>query len=117
MMKPLFAAAALAACVPFAASAETLTPVTVSIEFDHTLLASDAGAESVLADMRQQARDACTSPGYKFGRGPVTDRACANDVMSKAAVKILQEREEMGLETAPAFARVAVVKTADIGQR
>ena len=117
MMKPLFAAAALAACVPFAASAEQVKPITVSIEFDHALLGSDAGAEKVIADIREQARTACTSRSSKYGHAPTVDRSCADDVMSKAAVKILQEREDMGLDTAPAFARVAIVKTADLGQR
>ena len=117
MMKPLFAAAAFAAIVPFAASAETSTPITVKIEFDHALLASDTGAEAVLASMRQQARAACTTPGRKFGRGPMVDRDCTEDVLAKAAVKILQEREASGLDTAPAFARMASVQTADLGQR
>ena len=117
MKKHLFAAAALTACAAFTAHAETTTPITVSIEYDQALLGSDTGAEAVLTDIRSQARAACTTPGSKFGRGPVVDRSCADDVMAQAAVKILQEREEMGLETAPAFARVAAVKTADIGQR
>ena len=117
MKKQMIAAAALAALVPCAASAETLTPITVQIEFDHALLVSDAGAEVVLADMRHQARKACTTPGSKFGRGPVVDRSCADDVLAKAAMKIIQERDEMGLQTAPTFARVASVQTADLGQR
>ncbi|HPF22013.1 MAG: UrcA family protein [Hyphomonas sp.] len=114
MKNVLFAAAAFVAIAPFAAtaSAEIQTPITVSIEFDHDLLVSDAGAEVVLSDMRHQARSACTTPGSKFGRGPVVDRACADDVLAKAAVQILAEREEMGLKTAPAFARLATVETA-----
>ena len=119
MTKLLFAAAAFVAIAPFAASAsaEDLTPITVSIQYDHDLLVSDAGAAVVLSDIRHQARAACTTPGSKFGRGPIVDRDCADDVMAKAAVKILQEREEMGLDTAPAFARVASVKTASYEQR
>lgn len=114
MTKLLFAAAAFVAIAPFAASAsaETLTPITVSIKFDHELLVSDTGAKVVLDDMRQQARSACTTPGSKFGHGPAVDRDCADDILAKAAVKILAEREEMGLKTAPVFARVASVETA-----
>jgi UrcA family protein len=121
MKKQMFAAAALtafgAALVPSAAQAETLTPITVSIQYDHALLASDIGAEAMLDNMRQQARDACTTRGAKFGRGPMVDRSCADDVVAKAAVKILKEREAKGLTTAPVFARVATVETADLGQR
>jgi UrcA family protein len=117
MMKQMLATAALAAVVPFAASAESTTPITVNISFDHELLASDTGAEVVLSDIRTQARDACTTPGSKFGRGPVVDRSCADDVMAKAAVKILKEREDMGLKTAPTFARLATIETASYEQR
>lgn len=117
MKKQMLAAAALVAVVPFAASAEVTTPISVEISYDHDLLVSDSGAEIVLSDIRSQARSACTTPGSKFGRGPVVDRSCADDVMAKAAVKILKEREEMGLKTAPTFARLATVETASYEQR
>lgn len=117
MMKQMFTAAALVAVVPFAASAEVTTPITVDISYDHDLLASDSGAEIVLSDIRSQARSACTTPGSKFGRGPIVDRSCADDVMAKAAVKILKEREEMGLKTAPTFARLGTIETASYEQR
>jgi UrcA family protein len=117
MIKQMFTAAALVAVVPFAASAEVVTPVSVAISYDHDLLASESGAELVLADIRSQARSACTTSGSKFGRGPVVDRNCADEIMAQAAVKILKEREEMGLKTAPTFARVATVETASYEQR
>ena len=47
----------------------------------------------------------------------MVDRSCADDVMAQAAVKILKEREEMGLKTAPTFARLATVETASYEQR
>lgn len=121
MKKQMLVAAALSAIgvaiVPAAAHAETVTPIEVSITYDHSLLASDLGAEAMLDNMRLQARDACTSSGAKFGRGPAVDRDCVDDVVAKAAVKILQERETKGLKTAPVFARAATVQTADLGQR
>lgn len=117
MMKQMFAAAALVAVVPFAASAETATPISVSISYDHDLLASDSGAELVLSEIRSQARSACTTSGSKFGRASTVDRNCADDVMAKAAVKILKEREEMGLKTAPTFARLGTIETASYEQR
>ena len=117
MKKSMLAAAAVAVLMPLAANAEQQTPVTVNIEFDHALLASDAGAETVLDSIREQARDACRAPGGKFGRAAITDFSCADDVMAKATVKILQQREAMGLETAPAFAREATVQTAALEQR
>jgi UrcA family protein len=117
MKKQMLVAAALVAVVPFAASAEVVTPISVEISYDHDLLASESGAELVLSDIRSQARSACTSSASKFGRGPMVDRSCADDVMAQAAVKILKEREEMGLKTAPTFARVATVETASYEQR
>jgi UrcA family protein len=117
MKKLMLAAAAFAVIAPFTASADELKPITVVIKYDHALLGSDAGAEIVLGDIRQQARSACTSSGSKFGRSPAVDRTCAHDVMAKAAVKILKDRESMGLETAPAFARVATIETASYEQR
>ena len=63
------------------------------------------------------ANSACTSSGSKFGRGPVVDRDCADDVMAQAAVQILKEREEMGLKTAPTFARLGTIETASYEQR
>jgi len=117
MKKLMFAVAAFAVIAPFTATAEDLKPITVEIQYDHALLVSDAGAKVVLGEIRQQARTACTTSGSKFGRGPVVDRNCADDVMAKAAVKILQSREAMGLDTAPAFARVATIETASYEQR
>jgi hypothetical protein len=55
MMKQMIATAALVAVVPFAASAEISTPITVDISYDHDLLASDSGAEIVLSDIQSQA--------------------------------------------------------------
>ena len=60
MKKQMLAAAALVAVVPFAASAEVVTPISVEISYDHDLLASESGAELVLSDIRSQARSACT---------------------------------------------------------
>jgi len=117
MKKSMFAAAALAVLMPLAATAEELTPVTVNIEFDHALLASDAGAKLVMSSIRDQAREACRAPGGKFGRAASTDFSCVDDVTAKATVKILQQREAMGLTTAPAFAREATVQTAALEQR
>nr|WP_321359347.1 UrcA family protein [uncultured Hyphomonas sp.] len=117
MIKQVFTAAALVAVVPFVASAETTTPISVAISFDHDLLGTDSGAEVVLSDIQSQARSACTSSGNKFGRAPMVDRDCVDDVMAQAAVKILQEREEMGLQTAPVFARLGTIETASYEQR
>lgn len=117
MKKQMLAAVALVAVVPFAASAEIVTPVSVEISYDHDLLVSGSGAEIVLSEIRSQARNACTASGSKFGRGPMVDRNCVDDIMAQAAVKILKEREEMGLKTAPVFARVATVETASYEQR
>ncbi|MCA8900121.1 MAG: UrcA family protein [Hyphomonas sp.] len=116
MLKSVIGLAAAAALLPLAAAAETTTPITVKISYDKALLASDAGAEMVLESMRAQAAEACTHPGYA-GKAPRLDRKCAKDVVAKAATKILLKQQELGLETAPAFARVARIQTADLGQR
>ncbi|MEZ5953044.1 MAG: UrcA family protein [Hyphomonas sp.] len=116
MMKSLLIGAALSAGLPLVAAAETLTPISVTVAYDKELLASNSGAEVVLDSMRKQARDACTTP-RSLGRSPMVDKACVNDVMAKAATKILRKQEDEGLETAPAFAQAARLQTADLGQR
>ena len=47
----------------------------------------------------------------------MVDRDCVDAVMAQAAVKILKEREEMGLKTAPVFARLGTIETASYEQR
>lgn len=116
MLKSVIGIAAAAALFPLAASAEMTTPITVAISYDKGMLASDEGAKAVLDSMREQAAIACTQPSV-VSQAARVDRKCARDVVEKAAAKILLEQQALGLEVSPAFASVARIQTADLGQR
>lgn len=95
----LFAVAALAAPVAYAKG----TPISVTIEYDSTMLATEAGAKSVLATVTAQATEACSY------RKPVSgaisfDRTCRDDLVEKAIGMIRLAALEHGQATSYVFA-------------
>ncbi len=116
MLKSIATVAALSAMIPLAAQAGPLTPITVSIQYDKAMLATDEGASDVLASIKDQATAACTSPA-QFGRAASVDKKCRDDIMAKATYSIVKKQQAEGLVTAPAFEQVAVMQVADLGQR
>lgn len=95
----LIAAAALAA--PFAQAEGT--PITVQFKYDHTLLATEAGAKAVLKSIKVQATEACSF------KAPVTgisthDRACRQDLVEKAIGQIRLAALEQGQAATYVFA-------------
>lgn len=103
---------AIALAVAPTAAANT-TEISVELEYDSTLLATEAGAEEVISSLNLQARTACTY------RSSVTfvqqvDRSCVKSLLSNAATEIIAERETEGLETADTFARLAAVEYASL---
>ena len=97
----LFAAAALAVPV---AQAEG-TPITVSFNYDGTLLATEAGAKSVLNSIKTQAEEACAYKMPITGM-PTYDRTCRNDLVDKAIGQIRIAAVENGYPAAYVFASV-----------
>ena len=116
MLKPIVSIMAAAVMLSPMAVAETLTPITVSIEYDKDLLASDAGAAVVMNSITTQAKKACTTYVPVFG-GNYTDRSCVKDIVSSAIRKIHEQQALEGRDTADVFASKAVMYLADAGQR
>ena len=97
----LIAAAAVAA--PFAQAEGT--PITVELTYDSTLLATEAGAKSVLSSIKQQAAEACSFTMPVIGT-PTLDRACRDDLVDKAIGEIRLAALEEGQATTYVFASV-----------
>lgn len=95
----LLAAAALAA--PFAQAEGT--PITVKFKYDATLLSSETGAKAVLKSIKEQAVEACAYKKPVYG-APTFDRACRDDLVSKAVSEIRLAALEDGRATTYVFA-------------
>lgn len=95
----LIAAAAVAA--PFAQAEGT--PITVELTYDSKLLATEAGAKSVLKSIKQQAAEACSYAMPVTG-SPTLDRACRDDLVDKAVGQIRLAALEDGQATTYVFA-------------
>jgi UrcA family protein len=83
-MKAFTAAATIlaAAALSGAAHAETATDeIAFHYSLDRSLLASEAGAQAVYANLERQARRACTLPGVR-GLNTV-DQACVAELVNK----------------------------------
>lgn len=99
ILATLFAAAAFAAPLAYSEG----TPITVKLKYDSTLLATEAGAKTVLKSIEAQAEAACS-----FAR-PVTgmitfDRACSKDLVKKAIGEIRVAALEDGQAVTYVFA-------------
>ena len=95
----LIAAAALVA--PFAQAEGT--PITVKFQYDSTLLATEAGAKTVLKSIKEQATEACSFTKALTG-APSFDRACRDDLVEKAIGEIRLAALEDGKEATFVFA-------------
>ena len=95
----LIAAAALAA--PFAQAEGT--PITVQFKYDSTLLATEAGAKSVLKSIKAQDADACSFRAPVTGM-PTLDRSCRDDLVEKAVGQIRVAALEDGHSVTYVFA-------------
>lgn len=98
-----------------AAFADAPKEFTVDFEYDGTLLVDDAGAETVLASLELQAKDACRYISATSLSLSV-DRKCVKSAVAQATTKIVAEREAAGLETADAFVREATIQVASLEQ-
>lgn len=109
--------------VPFVALAVAFSPATfadtqevqVEIEYDSTLLADDASAETVMESVKSQARKAC-SYNTSITHIPSVDSKCTADVVTKAINAIVAERHAAGLETAEIFENRATITLAALDQ-
>lgn len=93
------AAAAFAA--PFAQAQNT--SVTLELTYDRALLATEAGAKSVLDYVTEQAEDACAY--YRPVTGaPTVDATCRDKLIEQAIAKIREDAEIEGTAATYVFA-------------
>ena len=109
--------------VPLAALAVAFSPIaiaesqafSVDLSYDGGLLSEEAGAISVMKSLKSQARDACVY-NSALTHIETVDRACVNDIITKAVNKIVLEREAAGLETADVFMSRSTIQLAALDQ-
>ena len=94
---------AVALTAPFAQAEGT--PVTVSFKYDSALLATEAGAKTVLKSIREQAVEACSFTKAITG-APTYDRECRDDLVEKAIGQIRLAASEDGQAASYVFASV-----------
>ncbi len=99
----LFAAAAIAAPLAHAES----TPITVELKYDSTLLATEAGAKTVLKSIKRQATKACAFVMPVTGM-PTFDRGCRDDLVDKAIGEIRVAALEDGQALTYVFASLDI---------
>lgn len=111
MFKPtVLAALAVVAFSPVAV-AEGGKMVTLKHEYDTSLISSDEGAATLLADLTRAAKRACTSRVPALG-GLYTDMDCTEMLVAGAVQKIHADQLEAGTTMAPAFEKVALTQIA-----
>ncbi len=102
MRKALVTLLAAAACATSVAHADG-TPITVDLTYDSTLLATEAGAKTVLASITAQAAEACTVEKV-FTGVELVDRTCRDDLVEQAIEKISLAATEEGKDVSYVFA-------------
>ena len=102
MRKSLVTLLAAAACATPFAQAEG-TPITVDFTYDSALLATEAGAKTVVASITEQAVEACTVEKV-FTGVEVLDRTCRDEMVEKAIEKISLAATEEGKAVSYVFA-------------
>lgn len=88
-LKLLAAAAAASAGLVFAAPAvaQAAQPISLQIQYDTQLLASESGAPAVLESLQEQAKDACRFKSPVIS-APRVDKDCAAQVVVRAVTQI-----------------------------
>ncbi len=107
-------AAGLVALAP-AAFADSSQEITVVLEYDSSLLASEAGAAQVLASLESQADRACLRERALIVTERI-DEACASDLVAKAVAGI-QSNEADAAPLAGIFATEPAMIVAALEQR
>ena len=93
--------AAAAFTTPFAQAENT--SVTLELTYDRALLATEAGAKSVLDYVTEQAEKACAYDRPITGT-PTVDAACRDNVVEQAIAKIREDAEIEGTAATYVFA-------------
>lgn len=90
------------------AAAESLKEVTLTMDYDPALLTSDAGAESIISELKREARKVCSQRLPAIGSIYV-DTTCADSLVKAAVQQIEADVSGAGQAVSPGFARLAAV--------
>ncbi|MFN3607661.1 MAG: UrcA family protein [Hyphomonas sp.] len=99
--------AAAMALTPVAA-AESLKEVTLKMDYDPALLTSETGAETVVSQLKREARKVCSQRLPAIGSVYV-DTNCADTLVKAAVQQIHADVSDAGQAVAPEFQRLAAV--------
>lgn len=99
-----------------AAFADSSKEITVALEYDSSLLSSDAGAAQVLASLEAQADRACLRSRTLLVTERI-DEACATDVVAKAIAEIHSKESAGAAPLAGIFATEPAMILAALEQR
>lgn len=111
MFKPtsmILAAAML--LTPFAA-AQGGAEVTLRMDYDPALLASDEGADSLITLLKREARKVCSQRIPATG-GTYVDQDCVAGLMAAAIQQIHADQSAAGTAIAPGFEKLVTVEYA-----
>lgn len=108
-------AAGVVALAP-AAFADSSKEITVTLEYDASLLSSEAGAAQVLASLESQADRACLRERALLVTERI-DEVCATDLVAKAVAEIHSSESNAGMPLAGIFATEPAMILAALEQR
>ncbi|MFN4025037.1 MAG: UrcA family protein [Hyphomonas sp.] len=111
MFKPtsMILAAAMV-LTPFAA-AQSGKEVTLRMDYDPALLASDDGADSLVKSLKREARKLCSQRIPATG-GTYLDQDCVSNLMTAAIQQIHNDQTAAGTQIAPGFEKLVTVEYA-----
>lgn len=95
---------------PFAA-AEPLKEVTLKMDYDPALLASDEGTDLLVTSLKREARKVCSHRVPATGSTYI-DRDCVDGLMTAAVQQIHDDQSAAGQLFAPSFEQLVTVEYA-----
>lgn len=113
MLKSTLTVLAAAAMLVPSALAEGGQPVTLTHNYDVSLLSDDAGAVKLLSELKRAAARVCTSRVPAYG-GQFTDPVCTEALYEAAVKQIHANGLVSGIDFAPSFERAALTQIASV---
>lgn len=108
MLKASSIILAVAMAITPVAAAESLKEVTLKMDYDPALLTSEAGAETLVSELKREARKLCSQRLPAIGSVYV-DTNCADTLVKAAVQQIHADVIDAGQAVAPEFQRLASV--------
>ena len=89
----LSALVALVLATPAAVAEKDVETVRIDVQFEQTLLESEAGIATLMGMIKTKAREACTSERV-YPYGAFLDEACVEEMLVKAEAQISGKRAD-----------------------